>query len=119
MNPNDAYCPSPDVAICVSLPAVTCVLTVHRCRVAADDGTAKRICWLLTECCLSAHQPAQALDAVRFIETKFVTKPEDARKKVRPDARLGCPFSLCYWVQPWKVFPVFCSVLLEGFLEGY
>ncbi|XP_043219296.1 CCR4-NOT transcription complex subunit 10-like [Amphibalanus amphitrite] len=46
-----------------------------------DDGTAKKICWLLAECCLSAHQPAQALDAVRFIEAKFVTKPEDARKK--------------------------------------
>jgi len=46
-----------------------------------DDSIAKRICWLLAECCLCAHQPTQALDAVKFIETKFVARPEDARKK--------------------------------------
>ena len=94
------YTPSPSVLTVVfRYPSPSPHTQIPECRHVfcrvADDGTAKRICWLLTECCLSAHQPAQALDAVRFIEAKFVTKPEDARKKVSAYAPVNADIELC------------------------
>lgn len=60
-----------------------------------DDATAKRIGLLLIECYLSSHQPNMGLKAIKVMEKKFLSRPEDLKRKDGSSTRLQTRIVRC------------------------